>query len=252
MGYHLVTFQCLHFKLVSQHPYNFYEEDDYSIEGLLSTPTDAQRYSNSRCDAAECEDISGVEWAKRVNEAIAKSKTYFSLAVNRYLDMGFRYHTIPMGCRFVTLRDPLCQLAHQQFGIEICAWDDDDFFNCWQDTLRALPDLACKISASMDEASRMKMAKAVHEIRVAVNGIVGRMLELEEGVRRIDGLQQDLKHTELWSDIVVKPSTKRGCTGRRDTRALRGPVSPGDVFARATFKAWEGRVAGLWEAFYMT
>ncbi|PPJ53988.1 hypothetical protein CBER1_02954 [Cercospora berteroae] len=252
MGYHLVTFQCLHFKLVSQHPYNFHEEDDYSIEGLLSTPTDSQRHSNSRCDAAECEDISGVEWAKRVNEAVAKSKTYFSLAVNRYLDMGFRYHNIAMGCRVLTLRDPTCQFAHQQFGTEICAWDDDDFFECWQNTLDKLHDLACERLVSMDEDSGIQMAKALHKIRVAVNGIVGRMLELEEGVRRMDGLQEDLKQTELWSEIVAKPSTKRGRTGRRDTRALRGPVSPGDVFARAAFKAWEGRIAGLWEAFYMT
>ncbi|KAM3416776.1 hypothetical protein BST61_g8368 [Cercospora zeina] len=174
----------------------------------------------------ECETISGEEWAARVHIAISKMKQYFVLAASRYLDAAFRYHTIPIGCRATTVKLALCQLAHQQFGVENCMWDDDPFFEEWQSTIGTLRDLASEQSASMDEESRKQMAMIINETRATVNGIVKRMFELDQGVKRINAVQQELRQTEKWQQIVVKPSTKKNPKGKRDTRALQGAVAP--------------------------
>ncbi|KAF2215254.1 hypothetical protein CERZMDRAFT_82296 [Cercospora zeae-maydis SCOH1-5] len=239
MSYWLVTYQCLHFKIISRDEHNIGEPEDDSVEALLSTPTDEQHHLHLRCGATECENISGEEWAARVNIAISKMKQYFAIAASRYLDAAFRYHTIPIGCRATTIKSPFCQIAHQQFGVENCMWDDDPFFEEWQSTMWTLRDLASEQSTPMDEERRKHMAMIINETRATVNGIVRRMAELEGGVKRINAAQQQLRQTENWQNIVVKPSTRKDRNGKRNTRALQGAVSPLDVFSRAVYKTWE-------------
>ncbi|KAI5356856.1 hypothetical protein Slin15195_G052420 [Septoria linicola] len=252
MDYRLVTYQCLHFKIVAQHDYNLNQPDDYSPEGLFSTPTSTQRHSNLKCGSTECEIISKEQWSARVHEAIYRCKQYLSIAVLRYLEAAFRYHSTAPGTRASTLNDHHCDLAHQQFGIEICSWEDDPFFEDWQGCGNTLHDLGEKAIAELDDDGLAGVVAIINETRATLSGVQDSIASLAQGVAIIQATQQRQQQSDEWMRIVEKPSMRCGTSGmRKDTRALSGAVAPMEVFRRVVYQEWEQRILGLWETYHM-
>lgn len=236
IDYRLVTYRCLHFKIVAEHDLYLDENDDTSIEGLSSKPTNSQRHSKFRCGSPQCENVTQEEWLSRIKESVAQCKQYFSTSTELYFDAAHRYHNTAIAVRATTLDRSLCRVAHQQYGIESRKWDDDPFFEDWQDALETICSIEQELSCNVDEASLADAVTAINLVRAIISRVEGQLGKVIDGASFVQK-----KELEEDYDLVGRVGGYRG---------LEGFFPPVDVFARVVYEVWARRMEGFCQAFH--
>ncbi|KXT18815.1 hypothetical protein AC579_8224 [Pseudocercospora musae] len=235
--YELVTYSCLHFTVYSVSDTPSPIADDDSLFGLWTKPTVKYRHNSWRCARIECQNIQ--DWPTRIDAAVKNIRQYLESTSEQYETVGYKYHRIHRAIKAHWSHPDIkyISLAHEQFGVHVCDWYEDSFFDRWHDICELLAEVQRFVNEGLDGRAVVSVTQRINKCRGLIGRIEREMQKLMLGVKKLK--QYERTYWE-WASSVQKPAS---------AKKKEGEMRPMAMLASIVFQKWMKRQAGFLEYF---
>ncbi|KAK4615537.1 hypothetical protein CLAFUW4_10625 [Fulvia fulva] len=250
----LVASTCEHSRMLSAEQFNDMKNDPVlashhltklgcpegtSLDDVLTKTNPQYVQLPGPCGGPSCQNIDPMLWNARLCAAFEQAEETVRGILTADVELGYEYHNIGPAVRAKSANDKVCELTHEQFGIERRRVDDDPFFAPLRKIVNLLMRTGVLRNPSMIKPPVVKvLLHTLSSMRANVAVLSALDDDLATGV-------QYLQQVELNGDFKVQqnhfPSKVPGGQLKRANKS----ILPTMLFEQAVRWKWRARIYGL-------
>lgn len=213
-----------------------------TLKPLLSSTNPPYILLTVPCGKPECRNIVPAQWLVYLRLAVAEIAQNLCATATAYVNLGIRFHNVPMAVRAKMARsDGGYAPVYQQFGsIETRTWSEDPFFEPVRRNCKILPEVVewMENEDNPELVGLTEISEKINICRALIEGMKTSEGDLRVGVETLERVAAEGRFRQA-----------RTWTRKRTGRCLSSTAMRRYTYEWSAYRNWERRIDWLVSSF---